>query len=57
MDLPSLLKAAMIPMDSMVLPEPPRRAAMIILGISIPSGCIDSCSKIKLKRPGWKNSG
>jgi hypothetical protein len=47
----------MIAMESMVFPEPPRRAAMIILGISIPSGCIDSCLKIKLKRPGWKNGG
>jgi hypothetical protein len=47
----------MIPMESMVFPEPPRRAAMIILGISIPSVCTDSCLKIKLKRPGWKSSG
>jgi hypothetical protein len=33
----------------MVFPDPPRRAAMIILGNSIPSDCIDDCLKIRIK--------
>jgi hypothetical protein len=48
MDVSSLVNAAINPIERMVFPEPPRRAAIIILGISIPSGCIDSCLKIKL---------
>jgi hypothetical protein len=41
MDLPDALKAAVIPIDNKVFPDPPRRAAIIIRGNSIPIGCID----------------
>jgi hypothetical protein len=40
----SVFNAAMIPMDSRVFPEPPRKAAIMSLGICIPSGCIDYSS-------------
>jgi hypothetical protein len=37
----------MIPIDSMVFPEPPRRAAIKILGNSISFCSIDRCSRDK----------
>jgi hypothetical protein len=45
MDLFSFIHAAMSPMERMVLPEPPRRAATIIRGKSIISGCFEIAFK------------
>jgi hypothetical protein len=48
MDLPSLRQAAIIPIDSMVFPAPPRKPAIKILGKSIKVWRISGvCGKFK----------
>jgi hypothetical protein len=57
MDLLHFFHAAISPMESIVLPEPPRRAATIIRGKSIISGCFEIAFKNQEKnKPGlWQN--